>query len=202
MKKKQAPPGRGGKKNMLWGLFGSFLKIGALTFGGGYAMIALLEEEFVEKKKWMDREEFLDMVAIAESTPGPIAINAATYIGYSNAGVWGALVATAAVCIPSFLVIYCISLYFDRFLTIPWVARAFSGIRVCVVYLIASAGLKMLRGMKKTGRNLTLMIGVMVTMLVFSLTAVRFSTAYYILICGTVGIVGETLRNMRGGRAA
>ena len=187
MKKKQAPPGGDGKKNMLWGLFGSFLKIGALTFGGGYAMIALLEEEFVGKKKWMDREEFLDMVAIAESTPGPIAINAATYIGYS---------------IPSFLVIYCISLYFDRFLTIPWVARAFSGIRVCVVYLIASAGLKMLGGMKKTGRNLTLMIGVMVTMLVFSLTAVRFSTAYYILICGTVGIVGETLRNMRGGRAA
>ena len=137
-----------------------------------------------------------------ETRPGGIAINAVTSRGYSNAGVWGALVATAAVCIPSFLVIYCISLYFDRFLTIPWVARAFSGIRVCVVYLIASAGLKMLRGMKKTGRNLTLMIGVMVTMLVFSLTAVRFSTAYYILICGTVGIVGETLRNMRGGRAA
>lgn len=202
MKKKQAPSGGDSKRNLLWGLFGSFLKIGALTFGGGYAMIALLEEEFVEKKKWMDREEFLDMVAIAESTPGPIAINAATYIGYSNAGFRGALAATVAVCIPSFLVIYCISLFFDRFLSIPWVARAFSGIRVCVVYLIASAGLKMLGGMKKTGMNLTLMLGVMVAMLVFSVTAVRFSSAFYILICGTVGIFAEALRNMGRGKAA
>ena len=182
-------------------LFLNFLMVGALSFGGGFGMISLIRDA-VLSHGWLTEAELMSFIAVAESTPGPIAINAATYIGYSNAGVWGALVATAAVCIPSFLVIYCISLYFDRFLTIPWVARAFSGIRVCVVYLIASAGLKMLGGMKKTGRNLTLMIGVMVTMLVFSVTAVRFSTAYYILICGTVGIVGETLRNMRGGRAA
>ena len=187
---------------MLFELFITFAKIGLFTFGGGYAMISLIEEECVERKKWITAEQLTMVTAIAESTPGPIAINCATYTGYQRKGVAGALCATLGVTLPSFVIIYLISLFFDRFLSIPWVARAFSGIRVCVVYLIASAGLKMLGGMKKTGRNLTLMIGVMVTMLVFSVTAVRFSTAYYILICGTVGIVGETLRNMRGGRAA
>ena len=86
----------------------SFLKIGLFTFGGGYAMIALIQKEFVAKKKWVGEEEFLDMVAIAESTPGPLAINSATYIGYKAGGVWGAAVSTLCVCIPSFLIIYLI----------------------------------------------------------------------------------------------
>lgn len=74
-----------------WTLFLTFLKIGAFTFGGGYAMIALLENEFVERKKWIEKDDFLNMVAIAESTPGPVAINSATYIGYKIAGLFGAL---------------------------------------------------------------------------------------------------------------
>ena len=86
-------------------LFATFLKIGAFTFGGGYAMVALLEHEFVEKKRWVSREEFLDMVAIAESTPGPVAVNSATYIGYKIDGIAGAAASTLAVCIPSFAVI-------------------------------------------------------------------------------------------------
>ena len=94
-------------------LFLAFFKIGAFTFGGGYAMIALLENEFVEKKKWITKNEFLDMVAIAESTPGPVAVNSATYIGYKTAGFKGAAVSTLAVCIPSFAVIFCISLFFS-----------------------------------------------------------------------------------------
>lgn len=89
-------------------LFLTFLKIGAFTFGGGYAMVALLENEFIAKKKWIDKKEFLDMIAIAESTPGPIAINSATYIGYHIAGVPGAATATLGVCIPSFVIIYLI----------------------------------------------------------------------------------------------
>ena len=117
-------------------LFATFFKIGAFTFGGGYAMIALLENEFVAKKQWIDQEEFLDMVAIAESTPGPVAINSATYLGYHMAGFWGALVSTVAVVLPSFLIIFAISLVFDQFLAISYVNYAFQGIRVCVVYLI------------------------------------------------------------------
>ena len=106
-------------------LFLAFFKIGAFTFGGGYAMIALLENEFVEKKKWITKNEFLDMVAIAESTPGPVAVNSATYIGYKTAGFKGAAVSTLAVCIPSFAVIFCISLFFEQFLKLTYVSYAF-----------------------------------------------------------------------------
>ena len=90
-------------------LFLALLKIGLFTFGGGYAMIALLQNEFVSKQKWIDKDEFLDVVAIAESTPGPIAINAATYVGYKTAGFLGAVAATVGVCIPSFIIIFVIS---------------------------------------------------------------------------------------------
>ena len=122
-------------------LFLTMFKIGLFTFGGGYAMIALLESEFVSKRKWSEKDEFLDMVAIAESTPGPIAINAATYIGYKMLGVLGSLTATVAVCIPSFVIIYTFSLFFDAFLSFPLVSHAFKGIQVCVIWLILSAGL-------------------------------------------------------------
>ncbi len=125
-------------------LFWTFFKIGAFTFGGGYAMVALLQNEFVEEKKWVTKEEFLDMVAIAESTPGPVAVNSATYIGYKIEGAAGAAASTVAVCLPSFAVIYLISLFFDQFLRLSVVASAFHGIQVCVIYLILSAGLKML----------------------------------------------------------
>mgnify|MGYP000638809010 CR=1 FL=1 len=108
-------------------LFGTFFKIGAFTFGGGYAMVALLEHEFVEKKRWLTREEFLDMVAIAESTPGPVAVNSATYIGYKLAGVAGAAASTLAVCLPSFAVIYLISLFFDRFFAADGGGQCFQG---------------------------------------------------------------------------
>jgi chromate transporter len=85
------------------GLMLTMLKIGLFTFGGGYAMLALLENEFVSKQKWMEKDEFLDMAAIAESTPGPIAINAATYIGYKQFGILGSVFATLGICLPSFL---------------------------------------------------------------------------------------------------
>ena len=126
------------KVKLLLNLFLSMLKIGLFTFGGGYAMIHILDSEFVVKKKWLDSEEFLDLVAIAESTPGPIAINCATYIGYKKAGFWGSLFSTVGMCIPSFTIIYLISLFFNTFLSIAWVASAFRGIQVCVVFLILS----------------------------------------------------------------
>ena len=165
------------------------LKIGLFTFGGGYAMIALLENEFVEKKKYLDKDEFLDMVAIAESTPGPIAINAATYLGYKQLGFLGSLAATVAICIPSFVIIFTVSLFFDAFLSFKLVQCAFRGIQVCVIYLIFSAGLKMFKQMKKNAFSLTIVIGVISCMLIFSTLAIKFSTIFYILICGCIGLV-------------
>ena len=178
-------------------LFLTMMKIGLFTFGGGYAMIALLENEFVEKKKYIEKDEFLDMVAIAESTPGPIAINAATYLGYKHAGFFGSLVATVGVVIPSFIIIFAISLFFDAFLSFTLVEYAFRGIQVCVIYLIFSAGLKMLKSMKKTAFSITIVSAVMLCMILFSLFAVKFSTILYILICGCIGLFAYFLKAMK-----
>ena len=178
-------------------LFLTMLKIGLFTFGGGYAMIALIENEFVEKKKWLDKDEFLDVAAIAESTPGPIAINAATYIGYKNSGIIGSMIATLGICIPSFVIIYAISLFFDAFLSFTLVAYAFKGIQICVVYLILTAGLKMLKQIKKTIFNIIIFSITLICMIVFSLFAVKFSTIFYILISGACGVAVYLLGKIR-----
>ncbi|HBF14247.1 MAG TPA: chromate transporter [Clostridiales bacterium] len=177
------------KGKRLGGIFLSMLKIGAFTFGGGYAMVALLENEFVSKKGWMRKEEFLDLVAIAESTPGPLAVNSATYIGYRVAGIAGAALGTLAVCLPSFFVILLISLFFDRFLSLRYVGYAFRGIRVAVIYLIASAGLKMLKSMKKTPMSVAICALSMGALIALTLTAVNFSSVFLILAGGAVGVI-------------
>ena len=178
-------------------MFLTMFKIGLFTFGGGYAMIALLENEFVEKKKYLPKEEFLDMVAIAESTPGPIAINSATYLGYKRLGVLGSLAATVGVVLPSFIIILVISLFFDAFLSLKPVEYAFRGIQVCVVYLIFSAGWKMLKSVKKTVFSITIVSAVFLCMVVLSLFAVKLSTILYILICGCVGLFVYLLNTMK-----
>lgn len=178
-------------------LFLTMLKIGLFTFGGGYAMIALFENEFVEKKKWLEKDEFLDVAAIAESTPGPIAINAATYIGYKNAGIIGSIIATLGICIPSFIIVYAISLFFDAFLSLTLVAYAFKGIQICVVYLILTAGLKMLAHMKKNAFNIIIISITLICMVVFSLFAVNFSTIFYMMISGACGVVVYLLGKIR-----
>lgn len=182
------PMRNGSRARLLGSLALSFLKIGAFTFGGGYAMIALLEREFVEKRGWIDKREFLDMTAIAESTPGPIAINAATYIGYRIAGLAGAALATLSVTLPSFLIIYVISLFFDAFLSLRLVSCAFRGIQVCVVYLILAAGFKMLKALDKGVFPKIILAAVTVLMVVFSLFAVKFSSILFILLAGTAGV--------------
>ena len=165
------------------------LKIGLFTFGGGYAMIAILQREFVERKKWLEENEFLDVVTISESTPGPIAINSATYIGYKIAGTFGSIAATVAVCIPSFTIIYIISLFFDSFLSLALVKKAFMGIQVCVVYLILSAGIKMLIKMKKTLLSFSVFTLSAISLVLLSIFAVNFSTVIYILIGAVIGLV-------------
>lgn len=178
-------------------LFLTMLKIGLFTFGGGYAMIALLENEFVATKKWLEKDEFLNVAAIAESTPGPIAINAATYIGYKNAGFVGSVISTLGICLPSFIIIYAISLFFDAFLSLTYVAYAFKGIQICVVYLILSAGLKMLKQMKKTAFNVIIILATLACMVVLSVFAIKFSTIFYILISGAAGVAVYLLGKLR-----
>ena len=178
-----------GRLNSLWLLFINMLKIGLFTFGGGYAMIHLLENEFVSKKKGIEEGEFMDLVAIAESTPGPIAINCSTYIGYKKEKILGAVLATLGMCIPSFTIIFLISLFFNQFLSIGWVASAFKGIQVCVVFLILSAGVKMLKNMKKKPFNLIVMSATFLCMVAFGVVAVSFSSIFYILISGRVGLL-------------
>lgn len=175
-------------------LFLTMLKIGLFTFGGGYAMLALLEHELTEKKKWLNKDEFLDIAAIAESTPGPIAINAATYIGYKRGGFAGAAAATMGVCIPSFGIIFAISLFFDAFLSLKLVSYAFRGIQVAVIYLIFSAGYRLLKGLEKTPFQIAVITLTALCMVGFSLFAVKFSTVFYILISGAAGIFLYLLR--------
>ena len=185
------------KVKFLCELFLSMMKIGMFTFGGGYAMINLLDNEFVERKKWIDSEEFMDIVTIAESTPGPIAINCSTYIGYKRCGFSGALFATLGMCIPSFVVIYLISLFFNQFLSVSAVASAFKGIQVCVIFLILSAGLKMLRKIKKSAFNVTVMAITFAAMIAFSLFSVSFSSIFYILIFGLIALLFYTVGYLR-----
>lgn len=177
------------KSKLLWTIFATFFKIGLFTFGGGYAMIALLEREFIGKKQWIKNDEFLDMLAIAESTPGPIAINMATYIGYSQAGFLGSFFATLAVCLPSFIIIFAISLFFDKFLALKLVGYAFRGIQACVTFLILQAGLKMLKEMKKGVMEIILFTLTVGCFVAFTLFAVDFSSIFYILIGAVVGLV-------------
>ena len=166
----------------------TMMKIGLFTFGGGYAMISLLENEFVSKRKWLDAEEFLDMVAIAESTPGPIAINGATYIGYRVARLPGAIFGTVGVVTPSFVIIYLISLFFHRFLSVAWVASAFRGIQVAVVFLIFAAALRLFKKLSKTPFTLTVFIAVTLAAVALSLFAIRFSSVWFVLIGAALGL--------------
>ena len=165
------------------------MKTGAFTFGGGYAMISLLYSEFVERQMFLSHGEFMDVVAIAESTPGPIAINMSTYIGYKRAGFLGAIFSTLGMCLPSFIIIYVISLFFNDFLSIPWVSSAFRGIQICVIYLILSAGIKMVRQLKKSAFNIVILIATASLMVIFSIFSVNFSAIFFILISGGLGLL-------------
>ena len=135
--------------SLLLDLFLNFAKIGLFTFGGGYAMIALIENACVEKKQWITHDEMMNITVIAESTPGPIAINCATYVGYKQKGFIGAVAATIGMILPSFCIIFLISLFLDHFLEITWIAHAFLGIKIAVGILILDAAIKMIQKMQK-----------------------------------------------------
>ena len=181
-------------------LFLIFFKIGLTTFGGGYAMISVFEEEFVSKRGYLTQSQMLEMVALAESTPGPIAINSATYIGYKNAGVIGSVFATIGVVLPSFIIIFLISLFYNEFMALTLVQKAFKGIQCGIGVLIALAGIKMFKRLEKTKYNLISAILVTVIMVLFSVLSIKFSAVYVVLIGGGLGLIitaANTVKNIK-----
>lgn len=170
-----------------------FLKLGAFTFGGGYAMISLLREAVVEKKKWLSDDEMVEIIGIAESTPGPIAVNMATFVGYKQAGVLGSTVATIGVVLPSLVIIYAISLFFEQFLENQFVKYAFYGIKIAVSILILNAAIEMIQKMEKKVLPVVILMLVTIMMLLIELFNLPFSTIYLILIGGIIGIISYGL---------
>lgn len=186
--------------SVLFELFLTFAKIGLFTFGGGYAMISLIEYTCVEKKGWITHEDMMDITVIAESTPGPIAINCSTFVGYRQRGFAGAVVATVGMILPSFVIIYLISMFLDHFLEITLIANAFRGIKTAVGILILDAALKMIKNMKKSPVPLTIMLCSCAAMLLINIFSWKFSSVALILTAGVVGLIvflaggGETQR--------
>ena len=176
-------------------LFLTFLKIGALTFGGGYAMIPIIEDEVSKKRKWISNLEILDIIAISESTPGPIAVNTATYVGYKVGGIFGSIVATLGLVIPSFAIILLISYFYDDFMKLAVLKAMFKGLKVGVIILLFSAVIKLRKGYKfDLIAYILFAIALSVTIL-FSIFNVGFQyTSMCLILLGIiVGIVGVIL---------
>lgn len=174
---------------MILKLFFTFFKIGLFTFGGGYAMIAQIKEYVVAKEGWLTDDELTEIIAIAEATPGPIAINMATYVGFKKGGVLGSVFATAGVVLPSFVIIYIISLFLEEFMHNRYVSYAFVGIKSAVAFLIIKAGVDMLKKIEKKPLPLVTFSAVFITMILFDWFAISFSSVFYIIIGGAIGIV-------------
>ena len=173
---------------LLLDLFLTFSKIGLFTFGGGYAMIPLIENVCVTKKEWITHEEMMNITVVAESTPGPIAINCATYVGSKKKGFWGAVAATLGVTLPSFLIILMISFFIDRFLEIKWVASAFKGIKIAVGILILDAAIKMIIKMKKKAISIIILSVAFIAMMLINVFALRVSTIVLMLASALAGL--------------
>lgn len=181
---------------ILLDLFLTFAKTGLFTFGGGYAMIAVIEDNCVQRKKWISHDEMMNIAVIAESTPGPIAINAATYVGFLQAGFWGAATATVGIVLPSFIIIYLISMFLDNFLEFAVVKSAFKGIQVAVGILILDAGVKMLKKMPKKPLPSAILAGSFAAALCINLFSVRFTSITLMLVCAAVSLAAY---RMKGG---
>ena len=181
------------KRHVLFELLLTFMKIGLFTFGGGYAMIPMIEGICVEEKKWITSDEMLNITVIAESTPGPIAINCATFVGYQQAGFAGALAATLGIVLPSFAVIYAISLCLDNFLGIIVIANAFRGIKAAVGLLIIDAAIKMIRKMKKKRLSSVIIAASCGAMLLINLLDWKISTNSLMLAAAAAGLAALAL---------
>ena len=179
-------------------LFWAFFKIGLFTFGGGYAMISVISNEIVEKRKYITAVEFADIVAIAESTPGPIAINSATFIGYRRGGVLGGILSSLAVTLPSFIIIFIISLFFDEFLKFELVQKAFSGVQCAVAVLIISAAVKLFNSIEKNALSYILIVFAAAALLCINFFALKISSIFLIIAGAVLGIIAAYIPKKNG----
>lgn len=180
-------------------LFLTFMKIGALTFGGGYAMIPIIEEEVTKKRKWISEIEIMDILAISESTPGPIAVNTATYVGYKVAGIVGGIIATIGLTIPSFVIIFVISFFYQDFMKWPVIVAMFKGLKVGVIILLFSAVLRLRKGVKANLMGTILFVSALSIMLVFSFFDIGFKyLSLSLILLGIItGIVLTLIANKK-----
>lgn len=176
------------KHNEVWRLFSTFFKIGAFTFGGGYAMLPMIQREVVDTNKWLSADDILDIVAIAETTPGPIAINTATFVGYRTAGVKGAIAATLGVVLPSFIIISIIAMIFDVFKDNKYVQNAFWGIRVGVLALIVKALINMFKQCPKSVVGYVIMLVAFVAVAFFGVNVL-----IVIVVSALVGLIAQEI---------
>ena len=183
-------------------LFLTFMKIGAFTFGGGYAMIPIIEEEVAKKRRWVSDIEILDIIAISESTPGPIAVNTATYVGYKVSGILGSIFATLGLAIPSFVIIFVISFFYKDFMQWKPMIAIFRGLKVGVILLLISALFKLKKGVKVNFISVLLFVLALCAMLAFTIFNVnfRYLSLCLILLGIIVGLVLTALGKMEGGK--
>ena len=175
-------------KNLL-SLFLTFFKLGIFSIGGGPTMLTLLQGELVEKKKWITNDELMEMTAIAESTPGPIAVNLATYLGYKKGGFFGALLSTLGIIITPFVLMFCISLFLENILSFEAVKYAFMGVKVGVVFLLLRVTFTLVKSLKKDWFGITLLCVVTTAMILFTIFAINFSAIYFILLGAVLGLL-------------
>ena len=177
----------------LMNLFWSFCRIGGLTFGGGYAMLPMLQKEVVETHKWATEQELLDYYAVGQATPGIIAVNTATFIGYKEKGILGAIFATSGVVFPSLAIIMSIAGFIDSFSDLNIVQHAFSGIRVAVGVLILNALVKMVKGSVKDILGIILFVATFIISIVFNISVV-----YIVVASALIGIISDFINRKRG----
>lgn len=181
------------KRNCLT-LFFVFFRIGLFTFGGGYAMVPLIHKEAVEKRKWIGDEEILDLLAIAQSTPGPMAINTATYVGYKVGGIFGSLAATLGVVLPSVLIILFISIFYQQFRSNVWINYAFMGIRAGVAVLLINATIQLGKSLK------TDLFSILLVLCAFCVTVFWDSSSVWMILAGALaGIIRQIIVAARKG---
>lgn len=189
------------RRKTLTDLFLSFMKVGLFTFGGGYAMISVIRDICVERKQWLTDDEMMDVTVIAESTPGPIAINCATYVGDKLAGMAGAVVATLGIVLPSFAVIYCISMFLDHFMEYPLVMKAFLGIKAAVGLLVLDAGITMLKKMPRKAQPRMMAASAFLIMLLVNIFSWHISSVVLMLLAALVSLALSQEKARRKGGA-
>ncbi len=175
---------------MILTLFTTFFKIGLFTFGGGYGMISIVKDECIDKKNWITNDEFVNLIAVAESTPGPIAVNMATYIGYKQAKLIGSIAATIGVVLPSIIIIYIIAIYLKDFLKYKIVANAFFGIRIAVAIIIMRTACNLIKNEINNSdkKALITILFVFFTIIFFIIEIYDINISSVVLIFSAIGL--------------